>query len=299
MDRNFRITLLNKIASDAGILSSYVEKHIKDTKKPKFIALTSLGPRIGVFMSETAVKPDGTVDFIVNFRGVSGDPKKVGQNFNNPNAVIITAEASGPQEENMGSKLLEQQFGYPAKVNEMVSQVLHHLQKQFPDKKIKRGKLIISGFSGGGSVVARLIAEKDKINGGINGAIINDGLHSPIGSKTLDKVVEFAREAEKDPNLKFKLIHTAIKPSYTSTTETSNYILDKLQLKRNPIEDKSKYEQYGFVPASEAKSGGFEVVQMYDNPKLPYYVDNRPGSLGDTHVQSLWKGNPYIFRDVL
>lgn len=299
LERDFRLALLEKLATDAGLLTSYVQKKLQTTQKPKFIALTSLGPRVGVFMSERAVQPDGTVDFIVNFRGVSGDPKLVGQNFSQPNAVIITAEASGPQDQNKGSKLLEQQFGYPAKVNELVGTVLAYLQKQFPDKKIHRGKLIVSGFSGGGSVVARILAERNKIVGGIDGAIINDGLHAPIGSKTLDAVTDFAREAQKNPNLKFKIIHTAIKPSYTSTTQTSDYILQQLGLQRQPVTNKEKYQPYGFVPASEAKQGGVEVVQMYDNPKTPYFVDNRPGSLGDTHVQSLWKGNPYLFRDIL
>ena len=56
----------------------------------------------------------------------------------------------------------------------MVGSTLAYLKKQFPDKNIKRGKLIISGFSGGGSVVASLVSQKDQINGGINGIVVDD-----------------------------------------------------------------------------------------------------------------------------
>lgn len=305
LDKFTRKHLLEKIAASAGILTDFLEKNLKkDDVKPKFVPLASLGPGTSVFMSENAVKPDGSVDIIVNFRGVSGDPASVGANFSHRNAVIITSEAVGDRNKNKGSALLEQQFGNVNKLNELVGRTLAYLQKQFPDKQIKRGKLIVSGFSGGGSVVARVAAERDKIPGGLDGIVINDGLHSnpktPEGRKLLDSLVEFAREAEKDPNKKFKILHTAIRPgSYASTTETADYILNQLNLQRQKVENRQSYNEYGFIPKAEAKRGGVEVVQMFDDPNVPYYVDNRAGSLGATHVDALWKGNPYIFRDVL
>lgn len=283
--------------SAAGVLSNYIENKIKKIKdKPNFIPLSSVGPGTAVFMNNNAVKPDGTVDFIINFRGVPGVASAINQSMGNPNAVIITAEAVG-KGDNKGSAMLVNQFASSNKVNEMVGQVLNHLRKQFPDKDIKRGKLIISGFSGGGAVVARLAAEKNNIKGGIDGIIINDGLHSEIGSEPLNAIVDFAKEATKDPNKKFKIIHTAIKPGYTSTTETADYILKNLGLERIKPQDKEKYLSYGFEPASIAEKGGVEIIQMYDK-SAPYYVDNRPGSLGDQHVQSLKKGHPYLFRDI-
>ncbi len=305
MDKFTRKYLLKKIAASAGILTDFIEKNLKkDEVKPKFIPLTSLGPGTSVFMSENAVKADGSVDIIVNFRGVSGDPTSVGANFANKNAVIITSEAVGDRSKNKGSALLEQQFGNVNKLNELVGRTLTYLQKQFPEKNIKRGKLIVSGFSGGGSVVARVAAERDKIPGGLDGIVINDGLHSnpktPEGRKLLDSLTDFAREAEKDPSKKFKILHTAIRPgSYASTTETADYILNQLNLERKKTDSRQPYSEYGFVPKAEARRGGVEIVQMFDDPNVPYYTDNRAGSLGATHVDALWKGNPYIFRDVL
>jgi hypothetical protein len=248
-------------------------------------------------MNSNAVKADGTVDFIINFRGVPGVASAVTQSMGNPNAVVITAEAVG-KGDNKGSAMLVNQFASSNKVNEMINTVLNYLKKQFPQKDVKRGKLIISGFSGGGAVVARLAAEKNNIKGGIDGIIINDGLHSEIGSEPLNAIVDFAKEAKKDPSKKFKIMHTAIKPGYTSTTETADYILKSLGLERVKPSQQEEYNQFGFIPASVAKDGGVEIIQMYDKP-APYYVDNRPGSLGDQHVQSLKKGHPYLFRDIL
>lgn len=300
---DFRIILLKKIASSSGILSSFVEKTLNE-RKQNFKVIGSAGPGTGIAMSDNAIKPDGTVDIIINFRGVSAtDTKSLAMNFSNPNAVIVTAEATGagaapgPNSKNKGSAMLVQQFAGASKINEIVAKVLSQLQAKYPDKKIKRGKLIISGFSGGGSVVARAVAERNKITGGIDGVVINDGLHTDVNSDIMKEVVGFANEAKKDSNKKFKIIHTAIEPGYTSTTQTANFIIDNLGLKRNAV-NPDEFLPYGFVPKSKASEGGVEIVQMYDKG-TPYFIDNRTGSLGDQHIQSLWKGNPYLFRNML
>lgn len=303
MDINFRREIIAKLAQNLGILTEHVQNKIKsDNNKPKLVTLGSAGPGTSVYAPSNLAEQINSgkpIDLILNFRGVNGNGNLIAKNLSYPNAIVVTAEASGPREQNKGSKLLEEQFGGANKINAIVSSIMGQLQKQFPDKKIKRGKLIISGFSGGGSVVARAVAERNKIPGGIDGVVINDGLHAKIGSKTLDAVVDYAKEAQKDPTKKFRIIHTAIKPSYTSTTQTADYILSQLGMNRKKVTNEETYKQFGFVPKTEAKAGGVQVTQMYDDPKLPYYIDNRPGSLGDTHVQSLWKGNPYIFQGIL
>ena len=292
------------MAENVGLLTQHIQDKIKsNSEKKPFINLpVAAGPGTGVFAPQSIIEKinnNQPLDVVLAFRGVSGSGDLVAKNFSYPNALVIAAEASGPRDQNKGSKLLEEQFGGANKINAMISSVLGQLQKKFPDKQIKRGKLIISGFSGGGSVVARAVAERNKIPGGIDGVVINDGLHAKIGSPTLDSIVDYAKEAQKDPSKKFRIIHTAIKPSYTSTTQTSDYILQQLGMKRDPVKDSEAYKQYGFVPKTEAKAGGVQITQMFDDPKVPYFVDNRPGSLGDTHVQSLWRGNPYIFQGIL
>lgn len=282
-----------KLAASAGVLTGFVEKKLNDfKKKQEFIPLATV-PGGAVIMNKNAVKADGSYDLIINFRGSSSP-----SNYSNPNAIIVNLEASGPQSENLGSKLLEQQFGNANKVNEIIGIINNHLKKQFPDKNIHRGKLTVSGFSGGGSVVGEIVNQRSKINGGIDNVIINDGLHSDFDSDKMKAILEFAREAQKDPSKKFKLLHTAIGTSgYPSTTETADYLIKQLGLQRKNIQNPEEYQQFGFVPKSEIKDGGLEIVQMYDEP-APYYVDNRADSLGDQHVKAVNVGNPYLFRDI-
>ncbi len=302
MQNNFRKLALEKIAEQSGSLSKIVEETIFPSKEKsvKFQTLGSAGPGATILASNNAVKPDGTVDIVINLRGLPGVPQAA--ESLGINAAVIAAEAVGPQSKNMGSTLLEQQFGSAQKINELVDKTIADLQAKHPDKKIKRGKLIISGFSGGGGAISKIVSQRNQIKGGLDGVIINDGLHTKIDSPAMKSLVDFAKEAENDPSKTFKLLHTAIIPwskqlgRYTSTTETANHIINELGLtKQTPSATDPKYD---LNPTSTAKKGGVEIITMYDK-SAPYYTDNRPGSAGDQHIQALKKGHPYLFRDVL
>jgi hypothetical protein len=302
MVNSFRKLALEKIAENIGPLSKIVENTlgIKEQKPVKFQTVGTAGPGTTVMASEQAVKPDGTVDIVINLRGLPGVPQAA--ESLGINAAVVAAEAVGPQSKNMGSSLLEQQFGSAQRINDIVDKTLADLQKKYPDKKLKRGKLIISGFSGGGGAISKLMTQRDQIKGGVDGIIINDGLHTKVNSPAMKALVDFAKEAEKDPSKKFKILHTAIIPwskqlgRYTSTTETADHILRELGLTKEQAKDIDP--SFDFKPISEAKKGGVEIVTMYDK-SAPYYEDNRAGSAGDQHIQALKKGHPYLFRDVL
>lgn len=131
MNKNFRRLALEKIA---GELVNAVKRSVDNLgKKPNFVALGSAGAGTTVWMPEDVVKSDGTFDMAINFRGIVGTKEGVGK-LGLSRAVIVTAEAVGPQSENMGSKLLVQQFANPARINNIISIVTNHLKKQFPEK---------------------------------------------------------------------------------------------------------------------------------------------------------------------
>ena len=298
MQNNFRKLALEKLAS----LTQIVEETLSAVPKEpvKFQTLGSAGPGATVLASNNAVKPDGTVDIVINLRGLPGVPQAA--ESLGINAAVVAAEAVGPQSKNMGSTLLEQQFGSAQKINELVDKTLADLQAKYPDKKIKRGKLILSGFSGGGGAISKIVSQRSQIKGGLDGVIINDGLHTKIDSPAMKSLVDFAKEAQNDPSKTFKLLHTAIVPwskelgRYTSTTETANHILNELGMSNQPATGIDP--KFDFHPTATSKKGGVEIITMYDKP-APYYVDNRAGSAGDQHIQALKKGHPYLFRDVL
>jgi len=298
MQNNFRKLALEKLAS----LTQIVEETLSAAPKEpvKFQTLGSAGPGATVLASNNAVQPDGGVDIVINLRGLPGVPKAV--ESLGINAAVVTAEAVGPQSQNMGSTLLEQQFGSAQKINELVDKTISYLQAQNPSKHVYRKRLIISAFSGGGGPAGTIISQRNQIKGGLDGVIFNDALHTEIGSAKMKSIVDFAKECLNDPRKTFKDLHTRIVPwseklgRYTSTTETANHILNELGMsEQTPTNIDPKFD---FNPTAVAKKGGVEIISMYDKP-APYYVDNRAGSAGDQHIQALKKGHPYLFRDVL
>lgn len=267
MDNSFRRSTLEKIAANAGILTSLVEKNLFPEKKKEFKTLGSVGPGTTVMVPSNPVKPDGSVDILINIRGIAGGDTKTAGGLG-VNAVIVTAEAGG-----LGNAENIQKFGNAAFINNTVSKVLAHLQAQYPDKKIHRGKLVVSGFSGGGGAVAAMLTQQNQIKGGVNGVIINDGLHTDPNTPGMNAVLEYAQMAEKNPEkYKMKIIHTAITPGkYISTTETANHLLKELGLDRRPV---TTWDGKGPKPISEANRGGFSVYQLYD--KEPPYMAKDP-----------------------
>lgn len=294
---NFRKLALKKICANVGALTKLVQEKLNIKQdKPKFITLGSAGPGTVVFMTPDCVQPDGSVNIIINLRGVPGAERYV-SNLGVDKAVVVTAEAQGPQSKNMGSALLEEQFGSAARVNQIVSSVLNHLQKQFPDKNIKRGKLALSGFSGGGGAISKIVSQENQIKGGIDSIAIADGLHSKPGSPGMEAIVEFAKKAQKDPSKKFRLLHTAVPTSYTSTTQAANYILSQLELDKNT---NTTPTEFGFTPKAIAQSGNTQLITMYDEVE-PYMLQNKPnvpGTSGYQHIMALQKGLPYLLKDI-
>jgi len=296
MDNSFRIATLEKIAKAAGILSSFVEKAL-DQKALQFKNMGTVGTGTTVMAPSGVVKPDGSVDIVINIRGIAGSDTRTAAQLGT-NAVIITAEAGG-----MGSKENVQTFGNAAFINKAIDDVLARLQAQYPDKNIHRGKLVLAGFSGGGGAIANILTQRNQVKGDIDAVVINDGLHTKPGSPGMQAVIDYAKEAETGDK-KLRIMHTAIKPwskqlgFYTSTTESADYILNQLGLQSRKGAADSR--DYGINPYSQASKGGVEITALYgpDRAKDPYYTDNRPGSLGDQHVQSLKKGHPYLFRGI-
>lgn len=290
MHRDFRLATFKKLLKTAGPVTDLVQSSL-DKAKPVFKALGSCGPGTTILMPESAVKPDGTVDIVIQIRGLSGGDVK-GAAGMGVNAVVITAEAGG-----IGSKENMSAYGNPNFVNEAVGKVLAHLQKQFPEKKIKRGKLAISSFSGGGGATAAILMNRDKIPGGVDKFVFIDGLHVGKTDPRMKSLIDYAKEIESDPAKgQLDIIHTAVQTSgYDSTTDTANYLLQQLNLNKEKVKD---WKGEGPAPTAQAQRGGFRVTELYDKPE-PYMAKdpktgkvrpNVPGTAGWQHIQALQWG---------
>lgn len=299
MERNFRKLTLIKLIKEAGLVTDLVKKQLgkdlpNDKEKPviPFKVLGSVGPGTSVLMPPNPVKPDGTVDIIIQIRGLSaGDAKTI--STLGKNAVFITSEAGGK-----GSKENFQAYGNPGFVNQAVGTVLNFLKKQNPDKNISLGKLTISSFSGGGSATANLLANRNQLPKGKEPPkfVFIDGLHTDPNSDTMKAIIDFGQKAAKTPQAgELEIIYTAVIPKgYNSTTQVADHILGSLGLQRQPV---SQWQQ-GKGPVSQAVQGGVKIIQLYDKPE-PYKVKdpetgelkaNIPGTAGYQHINALkWK----------
>lgn len=300
MSNNVKQQLL-KIAKSIGLVSSIVEDALSKNNKTNFKILGTAGSGTAIMGTEKLIKDDGTLNVTINFRGLAAHPQSVGHlKLNNGMLITATAIPHSEQEkkENLGSALLVKTFNLD-RIQNIIKAAIDKAKKAQPDKEIKKVVVNFMGFSGGGAVVSHIIsayeANPNMFNVGIPvsiGAIaINDGLHNKNPA-----LVRFAEQAKQDPTKhRLYILHTAVQTQgYPSTTETANYLIDNLGLK------KEKYNGPvipGLQPTHIAQSGGVTVLSAYDKI-APYYVDNRPGSMGDQHVQAARLGYIPIFDDL-
>ena len=112
------------------------------------------------------------------------------------------------------------------------------IQRRILPDSAKVRYLILTSFSAGYAGV-REILKSDKYYQMITALHLADGLHSNSDPTTMDyqmkDFVRFARDAVNKKKI-FRLTHSSIPTSgYKSTTETANYLLQKLGLTRNPV----------------------------------------------------------------
>jgi len=229
---------------------------------------------VHIFTPSNPILPDNTINIVLVIRG-GKDAQWASQT--QLNAIIVTAEAGG-----MGSLENSQTYGKSDFPNAIVTKIIEAISKQ-TGKQVKLGKFGLVSFSGGYDAVNKILSQRgqlfytirdQKIKYDIDSLIMMDGMHhniTPNGTGNIapemDPYIKYAQESIKDPNKKFIIMHSAIKPSYASTTETSDYILKKLKLDRKPITQGQLSFTQGnqtITPKSIAGAGGFQVVQMFD-----------------------------------
>ena len=279
---SFRAQTIKLLAKKAGVLENFVRSKLEETEKPieyKPVGI-SLGPGTQVIMPEHPVKPDGTVNIMFQFRG--GNTQSLSKS--GVNTVVVLADAGG-----IGGGPSRKAFGRPDFVNQGVSTILSHLKKATGRNDIRLGKLGFSGFSGGYAPIwgilqgdqsgyGKLIKQPDYVG-------LFDGMHHSVkpGNPAMQiwqNLAEKAMRGETD----FVITHTAIKPPYASTTQTSDYLLNNLGLERQRLNTTPD----GFQPVSVAGTGNFRVYQLYDkqDPSIGK-GEIRPGTAEYQHVQAL------------
>lgn len=242
---------------------------------PKFYSLpVNLGiSGTSVISTENPILPNGTVNFIFQIRGIpAGDTKMVGNA--GTNAVIVTAENGG-----LGSLENMQKYGNAEWINTAITKILNALTNKNNGITPKVGNIAISSFSGGYGALSKILEQRNKLMAPITAVTVFDGIHDKDPNR-LKPWIDYAKEAQKDPSKKFIIVHTDIKPSYTSSTESAKLISDAIG---------AKPDETGTI-----NSGGFSVYHVPGNDAKAHIAarDKLP-EIWAKHLAPTWNQGTY------
>ncbi len=142
-------------------------------------------------------------------------------------------------------------------------------------------RLTLSAYSAGHGAV-RVILREPRHAARVHGVLLLDGMHtsyvpegtplangSALDTTNLTAFADFARRAVRGET-RFLVSHSTIFPgTYASTTETADWLLAALDLRRAPV---LAWGPRGMQQLSEARSGGFTLLGFAGN-SAPDHVD--------------------------
>ena len=141
-------------------------------------------------------------------------------------------------------------------------------------------RVYLTGFSAGYGAIREILRDHSDA---IEGVLLLDGLHASyvpeekpladggvLDESNLEVFVEYARRAVAGEK-KFVITHSEIFPgTFASTTETSDFLLNALELKRTPV---LEWGPLGMQQLSDAARGNFHVLGFAGNT-APDHVDH-------------------------
>jgi hypothetical protein len=177
-----------------------------------------------------------------------------------------------------GSGVYSRAFSDPAKFAALLDEAAKQLS---PDHPPRFHPIVITSFSAGYGAVREIL--KNKANWEhIKAVILMDSMHTgyttgnqpgPLETEPLQPFVDFAKAAV-DGRKSFVVTHSEIFPgTFASTTETSDYVLSQLGLKRRPV---LKWGPGGMQQTSEVRAGHFRLMGFAGN-SAPDHIDHFHG----------------------
>lgn len=229
--------------------------------------------RAGVHMyvpQQQALRPDGSVDIILQFRG------DVPQRFSEGGvpAVVISAETEG-----LSAAMMEK-FGHPDFVPQLLETALTRLRRQY-GPQVRLGRLALGSFSAGYAPL-RVALANPAVRARTDAVLIIDGIHYGKAGKpepgAHQPFVDFAREAAQGERL-MVITHSAIQPNYSSSSDAADYILSQVGVARQPAGAEAPppwSNRYGSKP---------QPITRADRGHL--HVEGYAGGVARSHVEQI------------
>jgi len=187
-------------------------------------------------------------------------------------AAILTVQLGA------GSGVYQKAFSDPLRFQQLLQEAARALSPTAPPRF---HPIVISSFSAGYGAVREILRNHDNWSL-IDAVVLADGLHTsyrpegipgPLEEEPLAPFLDFAREAVAGRK-QLVITHSEIFPgTFASTTQTTDYLLASLGLKRQPV---LKWGPGGMQQLSDARAGKLRILGFAGNT-APDHIDHFHG----------------------
>jgi len=279
----FQINCAQNRAKQLNQLSQYPSPMVENTRLHERVQIQNL-PGVNFDIDYLLHKPvqvfipdkianSENVNLLIHFHGASFVSKYAVYYAKKP-VILINVNLGS------GSSAYEKPFSDSYKFDIILETVKKRLTKRYSNFN-KFEKIIISSFSAGYGAVRAILKEPGNFDK-IDGLILLDGLHTDYvpdhmalangGKLNTEKLRDFHCFADHAVIGKKRLLitHSEIFPgTYASTTETAEYLIESLSLRRSPV---LKWGPMGMQQISECIQNKFWVFGYAGN-SAPDHID--------------------------
>jgi hypothetical protein len=212
-----------------------------------------------------------TMPLFVHFHGAEwlAEKSAVGRNRN---AAVLSVHLGA------GSGVYSKAFADPQRFQQLLQEAAKAIDPANPP--VFR-PVVLSSFSAGYGAIREILKNRDNWPE-IEAVVLVDSLHTgyasevipgPIETEPLQPFLEFARAAAQGDK-QMVVTHSEIFPgTFASTTETSDYLVSSLGLKRRPV---LKWGPGGMQQISDVRQDGLHVLGFAGN-SAPDHIDQFHG----------------------
>ena len=229
------------------------------------------GKPVDVWIPDDVMKND-SFNLVIHFHGTAWLPEQAVARRRNTVAAVLNLGA--------GSGTYDRAFADPSALDSLIAAVTREAST-VSGRVTHVGRLTLVGFSAGHGAV-RAILRDPRHFARVDAVLLLDGMHTsyvPEGTViekggTLDTTnlvafAAFARAAMRGEK-RFVVTHSEIFPgTFASTTETADWLLQSLGLRRTPV---VRWGPRGMQQLSEAHAGKFELLGFAGN-SAPDHID--------------------------
>lgn len=227
----------------------------------------------------------GAPAVVVHFHGAAWLPHEAVSRLS-PRAVSVAVNLGA------GSGTYDRAFSDPAAFDSLLAAVAREVAAgtaggaaRNVDATAAAGPITLSGFSAGHGAI-RAILREPRHFARVDAVLLLDGMHTSyvpertvlaegglLDSRNLEAFVRFAEAAARGEK-RFLVTHSEIFPgTFASTTETADYLLRELRLRRAPV---LRWGPRGMQQLSEVHAGGFVLLGFAGN-SAPDHIDHLHG----------------------